>query len=526
MLQQMSRRRLLIGATCVSAISLGGSLGGSNVFAMTVAQAEQLVRERETALRVAQRRYDQGRIPYANVQAREQELAEARNVLRQVSGGGSSNSNSGNSPSTNQSASSGDVARLEQNLRERETALRVAQERYDQGRIPYANVQARQREVDEARAALARATGGSSGGSNQSASPSSDGNNRGTVHVSNASQLDNACRNAAPNMRIVLANGQYNRNGGFQVRTNGNGSNPIRIEAANRGGATLGSPLTIYGNHVQVSGLTMSRATLQVFGDNCRVSRCTFINCRTALSARGASNIEIDYNEFRNFSHRGIDLDPVYGNQPGHQPYVHHNHLRDGSRSADFALGVGHQPSHTARQVKARIEYNLIENCDFDQIILLKCSDNQVRYNTVLNSGAIYVRHGRNNLISENYANNSKGIWLSDIGNEARNNRMENSQILVLGGDILSRDLQSQSGGFPRAENARLTNNFAHRTVIGRVFSRSNSRLAATGTVVNGHNGRIDRETQQNTQISNANASSAGNGARRVSASEVGTNGG
>lgn len=519
------------------------TLGGGKALALTLAEAQQNVRQREAALRVAEERHAAGLIPYRNVEDRQRELAEARATLAEIEKSGSSGSNSGGSSggssggnTSGNQASSDDIAALEQQVKQRQAALRVAEERHAAGLIPYRNVQDRQRELAEAEAALAAAkngSGGSSGGSGGSNNPPSSGQDDdpgsgsggNSAHVSNAGQLASALATAAPGSRIILANGSYSRSGGFTINANGTSANPIRIQAANRGGATLRSNLTVVGHHVQVIGLAFVGAGVALRRDNCRVTRCKFTNYSVPISARGAADALITYNEFSGWTFRAIEIDPIYEGRSGHNPRIRYNYLSNPSSSADFGIGIGQQPSHTDRNVNAIVEYNLFERCNIDQNIVVKCSNNKVRYNTLINCGAILIRHGKNNLYLGNHMESTKGIWVHDIGNEVRDNYLNNSDISVFAGNITSNQMQGQVGGHPRAENTRVLSNFARQIQVGRTFSNWSQTHPAIHTLVDGNRGSMVYNAHQNTTVRNANASSAGNGAQRTSRNQVGVNG-
>ncbi len=409
-------------------------------------------------------------------------------------------------------------------LRERETALRVAERRYAQGTIPYANVRARQREVEEARAALARAQGRPSSGQSSASSDSSDSGGGGSqVTVRNSSEFSAALRNASAGQRIVLDNGTYS--GTFTIDASGRSGAPIIIAAANALSPAVQSALTIRGNYVEVRGLSFRNATVRVSGNNCVVSRNDFSGGSGRITAAAAGNLEISYNEFTGWSGRCVDINPRSNGITATGYHVHRNYFhRPGGGTVGIALGQ--QTGHTNVNMNSIVEYNLFSDCGMEQVINVKSSGNTIRYNTMTNSGWFMNRHGSENRFIGNWIEGSRGgIWLSDQGGEALDNRLiGNCSMWVLGGDITPSQVRSQHGGYPRAENTRLINNRTDsRTRIGVVMSSWSPRMPAIGTRVEGHHGRINLETQQSTAVIGSTSSAgAGQGARQLGRSAVG----
>ena len=85
----------------------------------------------------------------------------------------------------------------------------------------------------------------------------------------------------------------------------------------------------------------------------------------------------------------------------------------------------------------------------------------------MIGGGAFVCRFGVNNTFENNWMENCKGIWVADKNCVASGNRLLNSDISVLAGDVTSAQTASREGTHPRSEYARLSNNAARRTTIG-----------------------------------------------------------
>jgi hypothetical protein len=337
------------------------------------------------------------------------------------------------------------------------------------------------------------------------------------VTVGSTADFERALANATANTTIVLRNGTYQKSGTFEIRRDGNSGAPIRIVAQNHLGATIRAEyLLLSGVHIQVSGLRFDNSRVIINRDNCRLSNCSFSGSNGRASVDGAANVVINNNEFRGWGDRCIAFNPMT-NGSGRNPHIHSNYFRD---SSNVAIAVGFQPAHQMLRVSALIERNLFVNCTHDQVVNFKSSNNRARQNTMVGSGAFVSRFGVDNSFENNWCENSKGIWLTDRNCTASGNRLNGSEILVLAGNVTSEQIRSVNNGHARAESARLINNAAQRTTIGVAWNGFN--LPAINTVVEGHNGRVDRSREQGTTIGSTSNSSAGSGASRLQPSDVG----
>lgn len=343
-----------------------------------------------------------------------------------------------------------------------------------------------------------------------------------TIRVSNSSQFQSALASAAPGNRIELANSTYK--GNFVITKSGTKSAPILIEAANPLEAVITSGLEIRGNHVIVSGVTFQSRQISVLAANCRITRC-LVERGAEISARGASDVEIDYNELRGWSFKAIDVDPYHENRTGYGAHIHHNYCHSGK---GHAIGIGQQIKHHSRPAAARVHHNLIENVK-DGGIHLKSAKNQVYANTLINGEAIAVRHGPDNTLSDNWLENSLSLIVRDLNCIAKGNKLVGCRhgLLVFGGNLSSAQVAGSrlSASYPFAENCQLIDNDANLTAIGRTYSSFKPRLPATNTIVSGHKGPIRYETDRNTRVTSTSQSKSGGNARKLSPGQVGPRG-
>ena len=419
------------------------------------------------------------------------------------------------------------VAELQQLVRQRENALRITQSRYAEGKVPYTNVQARERELAEARAMLAKAQGGGSVSTQQSTPSKSETQTSAntaastsgpTTTVYNSAQLQQALNSAGSGRRIVLKAGTYS--GTFVVRANGQTNAPIVI-TGDPSNVTLLSTLTIHGNHVHVQGINFRNAALVVRGDNCRVVGNRFLQSGGQVRLQGAANAEIAFNEFEGWSgNYALEINP-FNSGKGRNPNIHHNFF---TNSSSIPITIGLQPSHSRLSVGALIEHNLFINCRHSQIINIKSSSNIIRRNTLIGGGAFLNRHGRENSFVENWLEDCGGLWLSDQNCRADGNRLVRCDLLVLAGNIPPAEVVRQVGGHPRAENALLANNDARMIRIGVSWSSSYGKwnLPALNTRVESHRGAMRRELERNSQIKSTNSGNSGNKAIRLQRGQVG----
>ncbi|MEZ5864384.1 MAG: hypothetical protein R3D25_10095 [Geminicoccaceae bacterium] len=174
-------------------------------------------------------------------------------------------------------------------------------------------------------------------------------------YTSSGSACQRPAQRSARRAYRGLLNGSYS--GSFTINTDGTSSRSIRIEAANCGGVSLTSDLNLYGAYIQVLGLAFWRGAASPSAGT------------TARSAAAASSIAA----WRLVPRRGeprdrlqrvpqlarnaaIDTDPIYN---GFCSVHNCTSIKQLSLQmlelATLGITVGHQPSHTDRNVNAII---------------------------------------------------------------------------------------------------------------------------------------------------------------------------
>lgn len=284
------------------------------------------------------------------------------------------------------------------------------------------------------------------------------------VNVSTAAELTTAVANAKAGDRIRLASGTYTGNFTLSAKQ-GNTLAGITIEAAAVGGVSFssGSSFTITScREVTFSGIvfpwegTGGNQCVKVGGSSTRVrlTRCTFGPAGTGTPTGSvdtwnyvyvgdqASHVRIDHCEFRRKGTGGNAV-RVYGdfntNQGCPYPRIDHNLFRDiGPQTENdkepIRLGVSAMSRTDSHGV---VERNVFVNCTSEpELTSLKMGDNRLSGNVYLNcAGSAVSRHGRNNIIADNYFIDTVGVTASagmrsggtrmyDSGHTIRNNYM------------------------------------------------------------------------------------------------------
>lgn len=335
-------------------------------------------------------------------------------------------------------------------------------------------------------------------------------------NVSNNSGLSSALASVNPGDSIVMANGNYS---GFTATRSGTAANPILIQAANQGQATVNSGIislssvgwvTVQGLNVTTTGGSYSADSTSVLvllgmnrATNCRLTRCIFDPPTNTLpkntffsylSGTCLSN-RIDHCEFGWYTNSGCHSVRTSGNVTisgitppsdrtpwafGYGPYnpnmarytwIDHNYFHDHHTPASnggetIQLGaIGDTGDY--QNIYSVVEYNLFVNCDGDpEIISVKSSANTIRYNTVRTSSAVFsLRAGNGDTVYGNYfmCNGSGGgIKSSEHDHKIYDNYIENS-------DTSNYPLMFESGnlynaGFSHAQAIRVQ--VAHNTIV------------------------------------------------------------
>lgn len=345
------------------------------------------------------------------------------------------------------------------------------------------------------------------------------------IKVSNGSQLTQALKNASAGQTIELGNGNYN--GSFQINNSGNKNNAILIKARSKLKAVLQKQLRVRGNYVVVSDLSFKGAGVTLFGANCRVTRCYFNGCGTAVGLQGAANAQVDHNEITRWNNTGVDCDPTYEGRKGTNPRIYRNHFYNGAnRNRNSAINLGQQSTDQPVAVNGIVEYNLVENANKKyKTIYCKSSNNTFRYNTIINAQGMENRHGKNNQFIGNWLQNCDAFVVADENCRVEGNKCVNlkSGMRVMAGDISSSQVPKQGGGVPFSYRCQIIENDVDTVLkIGSTYSGWKKTLPALETTVSGHKGKISQQAQKKTKIASGNQSKAGNKAKKLTAKQVG----
>ncbi|CAG7636071.1 chondroitinase-B domain-containing protein [Paenibacillus allorhizosphaerae] len=289
------------------------------------------------------------------------------------------------------------------------------------------------------------------------------------VNVSSPAQLETALAGASAGTTIVLANGIYTKNSSFTISgKQGTETNPIIIKAANQGQAEIsgGAYMTVSGSsYVVIDGLkftnTGNNAVAIDASHHVRVTNSRFdLNEDGAnikwLNIRGSNSHHnrIDHNEFANKTDPGpvVAVDGNGSTNMAQYTLIEYNYFKNvGPRIANgletIRLGLS---GVSLLDGFSTVQYNLFEDCDGDpEVVSVKSSSNEIRYNTFRNSqGQLTLRHGNNNSVYGNYffgdgiKSGVGGIRIYGTDHKIYNNYMEK-----LTGDTLSLDGGDFDGG-------------------------------------------------------------------------------
>jgi poly(beta-D-mannuronate) lyase len=248
----------------------------------------------------------------------------------------------------------------------------------------------------------------------------------GTVEVNSVVQLKGAIERAQAGDRIVVADGKYESPAVIPIARAGTGQEPIVIEAKTVGGVEIageaGFRVDESAAYVVVKGFVFTHKAgavhLAAGAHHCRFTRNVF-----ALKVQGKSTFmtvdgddnEIDHNTFRDKDTEGQML---FIQGPGttmcKRNWVHHNLFLDFRNShknnaSGLHIGSSHRSMDSGFSV---VEYNLfVRNVGENEgAICNKSCDNVYRYNTIVDSTELSLRHGHRCLVYGNFILNSEGL--------------------------------------------------------------------------------------------------------------------
>ena len=252
-----------------------------------------------------------------------------------------------------------------------------------------------------------------------------------TTEVASVDALKAAVDKAQPGDRIVVADGKYAVAEPIKITKAGTEQQPIVIEAKTIGGAEIigdaNFRLEKPAAYVVIKGFVFSNKStndkqgnmvIEAGAHHCRVTRNVFALAvqgrSTYLTVNGDDN-EIDHNTFRDKKTEGqMCFVQGPGTDMAKRNWVHHNYFLDfGKGAPNNASGLHFGSSHRSMDPGYSVaEYNLfVRNIGENEgAICSKTTDAIYRYNTIIDSTELSLRHGHRAQVYGNFMINSSGL--------------------------------------------------------------------------------------------------------------------
>ena len=249
-----------------------------------------------------------------------------------------------------------------------------------------------------------------------------------TIDVASIDELKGALDQTKPGDRIVVADGTYTTTEAVTIDKAGTEQQPIVIEAKSVGGVEIqgdaGFKIATPAAYVVIKGFVFTHKAgsmeIAAGAHHCRVTRNVFAlqvakgERATFVTVNGDDN-EIDHNLFRDKKTEGQML---FVQGPGtamaKRNWVHHNLFRDfGKGAPNNASGLHFGSSHRSMDPGYSVaEYNLfIRNIGENEgAICSKTTDAIYRFNTIVDSTELSLRHGHRCQVYGNFMINSDGL--------------------------------------------------------------------------------------------------------------------
>jgi len=269
-----------------------------------------------------------------------------------------------------------------------------------------------------------------------------------TVKVASLDELQRAVDQATPGDHIVLADGKYAATGPIKLARTGTAEQPIVVEANTVGGAEIGGAagfrLEAPAACVVVKGFvfTHKAGSMRMASGvhHCRITRNVFaLNVTgrgTYLDVLGDDN-EIDHNTFRDKDTEGqmLFIQGPSGDKAAKRTWIHHNYFldfKDSHKNNASALHIG-SSGRSMDSAFSVVEYNLfVRNVGENEgAICNKSCDNIYRYNTIIDSTELSLRHGHRVQAYGNFIFNSDGIRFFAHDHEIYSNYFENCKTAI-----------------------------------------------------------------------------------------------
>ena len=249
----------------------------------------------------------------------------------------------------------------------------------------------------------------------------------GTIDASSVDDFKRAIDGAKPGDHIVLADGRYNVTDTITIGKSGTAEQPIVIEPKSIGGAEItgdaGFRIEKPAAYVVVRGFvfTHKAGSMHVGAGvhHCRITRNVFAlkveDRATYLSIAGDDN-EIDHNTFRDKDTEGqmLIVDGPNGSTVAQRTWIHHNAFLDfkqthKNNASGLHIGSSGRSMSSSFSV---VEHNLfVRNVGENEgAICNKSSDNIYRFNTIIDSTELSLRHGHRCQVYGNFILNSQGL--------------------------------------------------------------------------------------------------------------------
>jgi hypothetical protein len=347
------------------------------------------------------------------------------------------------------------------------------------------------------------------------------------LEVGDDGALAVALADASCGTTLVLAPGRYDQD--IRIAKDCTASQPLIVSARDTHAAVLTGHLRLTGEHLVVDGLQIDGGQIELGGRSNRLMRNQFVSAG-GLVIRGAAG-RIDHNEFDSSRGDGIDIAlklsredrrPARGNlidynlfhstAPGPRRASRASDDDDDDHRPSVALYLGQFSARKGRAdmlaygtVDTVVENNLFQNVARRRSIHVKSNGNVIRENTFIESptskhgGQITIRSGQNNELSGNYVSGNIRVVLFEEDNRAIGNvLLDGAQLVVMagGGEMTQYGGPQQRpavGSFLAGNQGLLR--------IGEAVGRRPNKAPAEGTVVEAHQGPIEKELEAGTTV-------------------------